>query len=284
MNNSVYAMHPSPLIFESLEHFFNAFIIETGDGIILASEDMTVVAVNERACDLYGLSCQEIAGRDLRTFFADNSQSTLVRALANLQGYETWAGEVSGVREPEEHFPVDLTIKRLPFGNRVLICFVIRDLTEYVTLKRLLQEEKNSRREMYITMRNLIKAFEKEKHGLESGIAQRIETILLPAIDRLKKEPSAEIRTMYLNILRDQCLDLTKGFRQGLDSRFLSLSATELKVCKSIKQGYSTKEIANELNLAFETVQTHRRNIRRKLKLRGRKVNLFAALSEKSFI
>ncbi|MFW6334367.1 MAG: PAS domain-containing protein [Desulfosalsimonas sp.] len=284
MHNSVYTIHSSPVIFESLEDFFNVFITETGDGTILASEDMTVLAVNERVCDIYGLTCREIVGRDLRTFFADTSQSALARALAGLKGYETWAGEVSGLREQEEYFPVDLTIKRLPLGDRVLICLVIHDLTEYVTLKRHLQEEKKSRREMYVTMRNLMKAFEKEKHGLESEVAQRIESILLPAIDRLKKEPSAEIRTMYLDILREQCLDLTKGFRQGLDSRFLSLSATELKVCKLIKQGYCTKEIANELGLAFETVQTHRRNIRKKLKIRGRKVNLFAALSEKSFI
>ena len=269
--------------FESFEHFFRALIIESGDGTLFAFQDFLVAAANERACDLYGLSQKEMVGRDLRSLFADNPQPMLERALFSLKDNESWAGEVTGIRASDDRFPVDLTIKRAAVHGCLLICLVIRDLTENQTLKRLLHEEKSHRREMYITMRNLMKAFEKEKSGMEGMIAHRIETLFLPAIERLKKEPSLEIRNMYLDILREQLLELTQGFSQALDGRFLSLTATELKICKWIKNGYSTKEIAAELHLAFETVQAHRRNIRKKLKIRGRKVNLFAVLSSKAF-
>jgi hypothetical protein len=69
-------------------------------------------------------------------------------------------------------------------------------------LKKLLHEEKSHRHAMYTTMRNLMKAFEKENTGIEGMISHRIETLFLPAIERLKKEPSPEIRNMYLDILR----------------------------------------------------------------------------------
>jgi PAS domain S-box-containing protein len=269
--------------FESFEHLFRALIIESGDGLIFAFQDWIVAAANDRACDLYGLSQTEIVGRDLRSLFADNAQPLLERALVSLKDNESWAGEVTGIRASDDRFPVDLTIKRIPLDDCFLICLVIRDLTESQTLKRLLHEEKSHRREMYITMRNLMKAFEKEKSGMEGIIAHRIETLFLPAIERLKREPAAEIRNMYLDILREQLLELTQGYGQPLDGRFLSLTATELKICKWIKKGYSTKEIAAELHLAFDTVQAHRRNIRKKLKIQGRKVNLFAALSSKTF-
>ncbi len=274
---------PQKMTFESFEHFFRALTIESGDGTIFAFQDLITVAANDRACDLYGLSQEEIRGRDIRTLFAPGACSILDRALSELEDYQSWAGEVVGMRQSEEKFTIDLTIKRIPLDDCFLICLVIRDLTEYKMLKKLLQEEKSHRHAMYTTMRNLMKAFEKENTGIEGMISHRIETLLLPAIERLKKEASPEIRNMYLDILRGQLLDLTKGFNQSLDGRFLSLTATELKVCSWIKQGYSTKEIALKHGLSFETVQAHRRNIRKKLKIRGKKVNLFAVLSSKSF-
>lgn len=270
--------------FESFERFFRVLNIDSGDGTLFAFDNLIVVAANERACDLYGLSQTEMAGRDLRSLFADDAQPLLEAALAGLKDNGSWAGEVAGFRESNDRFPVDLTIKPIALDDCRLLGLVIRDLTETKTLKRLLHEEKSHRREMYITMRNLMKAFEKEKSGLETMIAHRIETLFLPAIDRLKKEPSLEIRNIYLDILREQLLELTKGFSQALDGRFLSLTAMELKICKWIKNGYSTKEIAAELHLAFDTVQAHRRNIRKKLKIQGRKVNLFAVLSSKAFL
>lgn len=57
------------------------------------------------------------------------------------------------------------------------------------------------------------------------------------------------------------------------------LSPTESKVCKYIQQGKGTKEIAEELNLSIDTIQTHRKNIRKKLGLRGKNISLFSCLN-----
>jgi DNA-binding NarL/FixJ family response regulator len=165
--------------------------------------------------------------------------------------------------------------------GRQLFGVIIRDLSEYETLRQLLQQEKSHRREMYITLRNLMKAFEKEKKGIEGGIAHKIETVLLPAIEKIRHEPSPEIRESYLNILREQLINLTKGFSRELDGRFLRLSRSEIRVCRLIQDGFSSKEIAENMSISFETIQTHRRNIRKKLGLKGRKVNLYATLSTK---
>jgi PAS domain S-box-containing protein len=274
-------MNATPLTFDSFESLFRAMVMETGDGSLFASSDLTITAANEQACDLFGIVCNDLRGIDVRTLFAEKDRPIIDRATANLQGFNSWIGEVTGLRANGETFPVDLTIKRLPAGDQACIYLVIRDQTENKTLKKLLHEEKSHRREMYITMRNLMKAFEKEKSGIESGIAQKIETLLLPTIERIKKESSAEIRTIYLELIREQLFNLTKGFGHALDGRFLSLTPAELKICAWIKNGYSSKEIAGEMNLAFETVQAHRRNIRKKLSIQGRKVNLFTVLSTK---
>jgi DNA-binding CsgD family transcriptional regulator len=47
-----------------------------------------------------------------------------------------------------------------------------------------------------------------------------------------------------------------------------------MKIAGLIRQGKTTKEMASVLNLSSRTVETHRKNIRKKLGLRDRKANL----------
>lgn len=64
-------------------------------------------------------------------------------------------------------------------------------------------------------------------------------------------------------------------YRPGMaDPLFQVLTPREIEVCRLVRDGSSTKEIASNLHLTFETVQTHRKNIRRKLGLNGSKASL----------
>ena len=63
-----------------------------------------------------------------------------------------------------------------------------------------------------------------------------------------------------------QVEDLTSSF--ALDSNFaMVLSAAEMRVAHLIKNGATTEKIAAHLHISENTVRTHRKNIRRKLKI-----------------
>ena len=53
--------------------------------------------------------------------------------------------------------------------------------------------------------------------------------------------------------------------RQPAEESASDLSPRELQVLKLVARGFSTKEIAAELNITFRTVETHREHIMRKL-------------------
>jgi tetratricopeptide (TPR) repeat protein len=60
-----------------------------------------------------------------------------------------------------------------------------------------------------------------------------------------------------------------KNFIETLAKSRASLSATELKICALLKINLSTKDIANMLYISPRTVEFHRANIRKKLKLKS---------------
>ena len=271
------------LTFDSFEKLLHSLLNDIGDGVFFISHDMKIIEINDRACEIFECSRKDIVRLDCRDLIDPEHERQLNQAFNNLNDFESWAGEMTARRNGDDTFPIDITIKKFSVFNRTLFCLVIKDLSEYKTLKELLRQEKSHRREMYVTLKNLMRAFERERTGIETGISHRIETLLLPTIEKIKRESSTDMRNTYLNLMRDQLINLTKGFSRELDGRFLSLTRTEMKVCQFIQTGLSSKEIAQAMNISFETVQAHRRNIRKKLGLRGRKINLHALLMSKTF-
>ena len=274
---------PAAIHFDSYEALFRFLHLETGDSFILVHSDMKIIDVNEQTTELYGISREEVIGQDLRELVFLGDRHHLDRALDELGDFESWAGELMGVHKSGERFPVDMTIKRIPFNMQSFFYIISRDLSEYQLLKERLRQEKANRREMYITMRNLMKAYEKEKTGVEKGISHKIDTLLIPTIEKIRREQSPNFRNTFLDLLQEQLIGLTRGFATEIDGRFLRLTRTEMSICQLIQTGLSSKDIAARLKLSYETVQTHRKNIRKKLGIKGRKVSLYGLLATKPF-
>ena len=283
MRNITAMKNKFKLTFDSFEKLLHSLLNDIGDGVFFISHDMKIIEINDRACEIFESTRKNIVGMDCRDLIAPGQKRFLNQAFRDLSDFESWAGEMTAMRKDDDTFPIDITIKKFSLFNRTLFCLVIKDLTEYKTLKELLRQEKSHRREMYVTLKNLMHAFERERSGIETGISHRIETLILPTIEKIKRESSVDVRNTYLNVMRDQLINLTAGFSKELDGRFLRLTRTEMKICKLIQTGLASKEIAQAMNVSFETVQAHRRNIRKKLGLRGRKINLHALLASKSF-
>jgi DNA-binding CsgD family transcriptional regulator len=209
------------------------------------------------------------------------AQETLQELFLRLEDGQSWAGEVTCWVSDKEPLPGRLNVKRTDVNNQHLYLVVLQDPRTFKTLEERLSQEKIQTREMYITLRNVMKAIEQEKKGWEGAIAHKIEKYLLPALDRVKKEPFGEMRNSYLDLVREHLLGMTKGFSRELDGRFLRLTRSELRICQYIQSGHSTKEIAEAMHTSFETIQTHRKNIRKKLGLRGRTINLYSYLTSR---
>ena len=169
---------------------------------------------------------------------------------------------------------------------------ILKDITAHVKQSEVLEtivaertsellKKKNQLQDMNVTLRTVMKSVDKERESLQENVNRVVSRTLIPALSTIRKEDSSAIRNSYLDILEDQLYKLIQGGENGRHAMLLKLTPMEMKVCKFIQAGVSSQEVADALNLSIVTIQTHRRNIRRKLNLRNRNVNLHTFLSQK---
>jgi len=149
-------------------------------------------------------------------------------------------------------------------------------------LKRKDQElrlENRKCEELNTTLRVLLDKREEDKTEIEGKILSNIKELILPYINKLKKEALDSRCRINLGMLESNLKDIISPFTHKLSVKFLNFTPKELQICKFIKEGKTTKEIAQFMNVSTRAIDVHRYNIRHKLGLNKKNVNLQSYLN-----
>ena len=90
-----------------------------------------------------------------------------------------------------------------------------------------------------------------------------MEETIFPLLEKLKKR-SSSIDRRNLTLLEKYLKDLTSGFALKLMDKKWRLSAREIEICKMLRGGLKTKDIADLLCTSLRTIEHHRNHIRKK--------------------
>jgi len=261
------------------EKLFRSLFTSAGEGIMLMDKSFTIVQANQKAADMFGMSTCTMAGSNCVAIIHPDSIDNL-RLAAAIQEGDVWHGEVNGVTVSGDAFPASVTVNKFRVSGEDFLHLIVRNVTQQKAMEEYLRQEKTKAEEMNVTLRNVMKTIDKEKEELELSISQKVTTSIIPSLQKLAGEENIEIRKMYMNILRDQLAGLTKSSGAISNEDMMRLTKSEIQVCQLIQSGASSKDISESMNISTETVQTHRKNIRKKLGLSGKDVNLFAYLNK----
>ena len=271
-------MNPRTLDPKTSEKILGAVFMSVGEGILLVDEDFEIVKANQHACEMYGLQQQNILGADIRSLTAPDDAGVLRQYFDELIEGQRKSAEMTCAYVDGKTFPATVTVTRSDIDGKKHWSLIVRDDTNQKTMETQLREEKRQTEEMNLTLKTVMKSIEQDRKDFENRVAAKIRTSLLPGLRKIDEATEANVRKSYLAIFEEQLLSLTAGFEKELDAGLLKLTRTELEVCRLIQAGCSTKDICAAMKLSFDTIQTHRRNIRKKLELNGKKMNLQAFL------
>jgi len=119
----------------------------------------------------------------------------------------------------------------------------------------------------------LARNLEKARKVSERQLLHSSRTLILPIVDKLRQSRYLRSHRTDLDLLSSYIKDLNPGLADEMGIAG-ALSATESRIAAMIKVGMTSHDIARNLYISPETVKTHRKNIRRKLKLQGSGINL----------
>jgi DNA-binding NarL/FixJ family response regulator len=124
-----------------------------------------------------------------------------------------------------------------------------------------------------VALREILNTVQEEKRECQRAILSRIETTVLPLVRRAREGIAAAVPKLLAQI-EEHLGELDLPFADQLARRFARLTPSELRICQAIRRGMSSKEIAQADGITAETVETHRKSIRRKLNITNEHVNL----------
>jgi len=255
-----------------------------------------IIAWNRAAEDLTGVKAKEVLGKKnyeyARAFWKQRRPMAINLVIEPNEKYEN---TYSVVRRADNLLIVEAEIPN--FGkqntNVYLWCKasplydsngdvtgaieVIRDITdrkkaEDALIKREqdLEIKSHELEELNTALKVLLKRGDEDRRELENSILKNVRELVFPYVEELKKKKLDSISTANLTILESNLRNVVSPFGHKLSSKFDDLTNREVKVADFIKEGKSSKEMAEVLSVTESAINIYRYRLRKKMGLKRR--------------
>ena len=128
--------------------------------------------------------------------------------------------------------------------------------------------------EVNTALRVLLKQREEDKKELSDMVRRNVEELVSPYLEKVLSSRLETRQRTLLQILKTNLKNIISPFINQLTGQMGSLTPMEIRVADLIKAGKTNKEIAELLLVSLNTVLFHRHNIRSKLDIKNKKINL----------
>jgi PAS domain S-box-containing protein len=251
--------------------------------------------VNDAFCRYFKRSREELLGESCIPLIAEEERERVKEAIKTLSVTNPVATFEHRVMLPDGEVRWQQWSDRAIFDDRgdiVEFQSVGRDITERKQFEEALRQaneelerrvekrtaelrnKANDLEELNTTLKVLLNQREADRVELEESVLSNVKSLILPYIGRLKRSRLDSAQITNLIILESHIDGITSPFLKKLSDKYIGLTPAEIEVADLIKDGKTTKEIADILHISENTVLTHRYHLRTKLGLKNKRVNL----------
>jgi len=128
--------------------------------------------------------------------------------------------------------------------------------------------------EMNSALKVLLQRREEDRKELEEKVLFNVKELVVHYIEKLRNTGLDKKQAGFVDILESNLQSIVSPFSRTLSHVYLNLTPVEIEIADLVRQGKSTKDMADLLNVSTRTVEFHRKNIRKKLGINQKKANL----------
>ena len=271
------------------EENYRTFIDSTLDLVFLKDEHFRHILVNNAYTKYLGKKEYEIIGKTdfelLPKHMAEACRQSDLNALKSKRPFVNEERNKDKVYETRK-FSVKMGKEKFGIGGYV------REITESVKAKKALKKahdqleqrvkertkeleiKSKSLEETNIALKVLLKKRDEDKEELQDNVMSNVKELIAPFFKKIKKTKLNDQQRLLLGIIESNLNEIISPFTRKMSLKYLNLTPTEIRIANLIKYGSSSKEIAELMNVSPRTIETHRKNIRRKIGLEGKRANL----------
>ena len=141
-------------------------------------------------------------------------------------------------------------------------------------LERKVSERTGDLEKTNATLAMMLDYARKAEADIQERVVSNLRSRILNIVDMVKMQQLTKSTQDLIELLETTTLNLAHPFARNLESKLLKLTAREIQLANFIRLGKSTKELMELLNLSESTIESHRNNLRKKLGLHNKKINL----------
>ncbi len=266
------------------EQRYRELFEHANDIIFILDFDGKILSCNAAAAHTYGYEQQQLPGMGIGELLDRDylpAMPEFIREIIDPREAQNHREFLTYTKDGE---PVWLEVNaRIIRGNGspASIHGIARNITDRKKMEealrkreRELEEKSRNLEDANTALRVLLKRREEDKAELEEKVICNTRELISPYIENLKVSQMDSHQRNQLTILEQHINEIISPFLRTLSAKYPNLTPMEIKVITFIREGRTTKEIADMLNISARTVDVHRDNIRKKLGLKNRKANL----------
>ena len=141
-------------------------------------------------------------------------------------------------------------------------------------MTRALKKREKDLEEANVALKVVLKRVNEDREELEKKVLANVNEVVMPYLEKMKGRIKGKGVECYLKLIESHLNEIISPFARKLTTQYRHLTRTEIEVADLIRNDKSTKEIAEMLHVSEKTVEFHRNNIRKKLGIKNRKINL----------